>query len=182
MTIVNDVEFVEGKHKLIRLCRRNHDYKGSGRSLCRENASTCIYCQRENTERHRQAKRPEKLALAKAADLLIPTSIVDAIRFNEQKHVLGELCINRHDYKGTRQSLRRKRKDAVTSAGNCLYCQQQNDKARQAVKIKKKHENGTIGNNCACQECMERKHGTTEEIDFDTSLFRLGGLCIGKHE
>ena len=29
---------------------------------------------------------------------------------------------------------------------------------------------------------MEKKHGTTEEVDFDTEVFRLGGLCVRKHE
>lgn len=182
MTIVSDVEFVEGKHKLQRLCPRSHDYKGTGQSISRINASTCLYCQRENSAKSQQAKRDAKAAQQKAADLLIPTQLVDAIKMNESKHMLGDLCIRRHDYLGTRQSLRRIRTDVSTGVGNCVYCQKEDDQNRVKDSVDRRHTEGVSVKYCYCNQCMEIRHGTTEEIDFDTEVFRLGGLCIRGHE
>jgi hypothetical protein len=134
----------------------------------------------ENQKKCRDKKSEKKKQSQAAADLLIPTSIVDAIEFNAEKHMLGSLCKNRHDYQGTRQSLRRKRRDEFE--GWCVYCQSDNDKERWAQRVEENHRTGKVGINCPCQECMEKKHGTTEEVDFDTEVFRLGQLCEAGHE
>jgi hypothetical protein len=126
MPIVTDVAFDDEKYYLGQLCPSDHDYCGQKQSLRFKSDRSCLYCKREAAERRRKRKQ----ALARKADLLIPTNIVDAIELNEDLHCLGLLCVKRHDHNGTRQSLRFK------SNEHCVYCNRE-----KGVKYRLEHRN-----------------------------------------
>lgn len=65
MTIVSDVEFDESKHYLSVLCKREHDYRGTGQSIrmLPKKRGTCCYCAREKAldrKRNRTDEQKEK--------------------------------------------------------------------------------------------------------------------------
>jgi len=98
MTIVDHITFNPQKHKLGKLCPRQHDHCGSGQSIRPLKGSCCCYCAAENKKKCDAKRSLAKKQAQATADLLIPTNIVDAIEFNAEKHMMGSLCKNRHDY------------------------------------------------------------------------------------
>lgn len=108
-----------------RLCKRGHDYEGTGKSLRYRNNSGCIEC---HLERYRaNSTRPPR----------IQTISVD------DKHYLGSLCKASHEYESTGKSLRR------NPGGQCVICDRQSsmeryrnnteEYARQAKLWKEQH-------------------------------------------
>jgi hypothetical protein len=58
--------------------------------------------------------------------------------FDKSRFILGSLCHNKHDYKGTGQSLRRlKRRLGKLGPGDCLLCQKEDRRRRYAADPEK---------------------------------------------
>jgi hypothetical protein len=99
-------DFDPSKHFLGDLCKYNHEFKQTGKSVRYINKKVCVVCSQERAAKRHERKTP------------IPVNVcpVNIVRdFDDTKYFLGVLCSRGHDYKGTGLSIRR-------SAGSCIAC------------------------------------------------------------
>ena len=105
------------KFKLGNLCRRGHEWEGSGQSL-RTYRNSCVECSKLTCQRHYQAKKQrldiERQQKAESEPQTISTELLSQL--DTSKFKLGTLCINNHDWNSTGKSLRYK------CQGSCVEC------------------------------------------------------------
>ncbi|BAY33709.1 hypothetical protein NIES2107_56100 [Nostoc carneum NIES-2107] len=154
--------FDSSKVYLGRLCKKGHDYQGTGKSLRRVGHGSCIRCGQINS----QVKEP-----------LIPIKFwieqTKTIRpdIDINKFYLGSLCSQEHNFEGTGYSLRR------LSNRICLKCEEVNRKAKVAQRLiqpaRPNRQQSLIS---------KIKHTKIVAPEIDTSQFYLATLCKHKHE
>jgi hypothetical protein len=93
-----DLEFDEEKYYLGTLCKRGHDWNNTGFTLRYVKGMNCPLCRRVTSNYKYRRKRPIEIV------------------FNSDKHFLGELCYQNHEYKNSNKSIRQRRD------GVCLHC------------------------------------------------------------
>lgn len=115
MTIVSDIQFIDSKHKLGRLCSRKHNYNDTGLSLRFKRNSDCVYCCRERMEEKRKSKNKKLIFVSK-------------VLYDPLIYSLSNLCRKGHDYEGTGRSLRSIKTNA------CYHCRKNNyNKHRDSI-------------------------------------------------
>jgi hypothetical protein len=57
LEMLTGVSYDASKYKLGKLCKRGHDYEGTGQSLLYKRNSVCVTCDREKVTERRRAKR-----------------------------------------------------------------------------------------------------------------------------
>jgi hypothetical protein len=145
-----------------RLCKRGHDYQGTGKSLRRVGHGSCIKCH-QITSGVKEPLVPIKLWIEQTLSI---RPDIDTTKF-----YLGTLCNKEHEFENTGYSLRR------LSNRICLQCEENNRKARDAKRLKKPTKPTR-------EESLQSKIEDTKMLapEVDTSQFYLTTLCKQKHE
>lgn len=97
--------------------------------------------------------------------------------FDHKKYFLGQICGNRHEYKTTGKSLRYRKN------GECIACCVSSKTKRHCINALfdiKVNENIKIDRLSKRNEININKQ-YKDEIDFDTTKYRLGTICKNNH-
>ncbi len=170
-----DKEFEERRHftevyvfdksrvYLGRLCKRGHDYLGTGKSLRRVGHGSCIRCSQEN----QGVQKP----LVSISYWLEKTK-QEHPEIDNNKFYLGTFCEKNHEYQDTGLSLR------YLSSRQCLQCsKEQLDERLAAIRAARPPK-------LSDKELFEQKLELTKQLapEIDINIFYLGGLCHREHE
>lgn len=117
------MDFDTTKYKLGNLCKKGHDYNGTGMSLRLLRWNYCIECWKSNAKRHYTKHREEILVKAKKVrkleqkppKLKFSQEILIVQGIDSSKYRVGKLCKKNHEFLNTGGSLR-------YSSGRCLEC------------------------------------------------------------
>lgn len=108
---MNIIHFDAQKYYLGKLCKENHEWNQTGKTLRRKSSRACIECAREEL---RQRRFVSKLRSQENKNC-----------FDEEKHYLGKLCIISHNWKDTNFSLRN------IKSGDCVFCARERSKKQR---------------------------------------------------
>jgi Zn ribbon nucleic-acid-binding protein len=124
MDIIEQSGFDSEEFHLGRICKRGHDFAGTGQSL-RHKTNHCAQCRIERNATVNKALRSATLTRQKASsasrkedrDSLLALLKSLGIE-NPERYKLGKLCAGSHEFQGTGQSLR------LIRGGECPQCVQ----------------------------------------------------------
>lgn len=99
-------------HRFGKLCKREHDHEGTGKSLRYLCNGSCLYCDDIRWRKWDAENRPPKIDRSK-----ITRVYIDSIEFDSEIHKLSKtMCQKGHDHCGLDKALRYK------TSGSCVYC------------------------------------------------------------
>ena len=127
---INSAEILSGDRFLGNICKRNHDWRETGKSIRLIGNNGCVHCREEKAWRKKCGLPPlPSTALKKNPD---PTVDANSLPMTDKRY-LGKLCPRGHEWNGTGQSLRAK------VDRNCVACTQERTKRlrRDLPKLEK---------------------------------------------
>jgi 5-methylcytosine-specific restriction endonuclease McrA len=143
MSIVDQPDYNPQKHYLGNLCKQQHDYLGTGYSLKFRSNDECWHCKKAYMTNYDRSLVPQRKNEREQRLALVEAKIVDLPNYDANKFRLGNLCREKHSFRGTGQSLRYK------SNRQCFFCHSEksaksyaeNREERLAQRRKFKEEN-----------------------------------------
>jgi len=150
--------FDSSKVYLGRLCKKGHDYLGTGKSLRRVGHGTCVICGQINSQ-VKEPLVPIKFWIEQTKTLRPDIDI--------NKFYLGSLCSKEHNFEGLRR----------LSSRICLQCEEVKRKAKDEQRLihsKKPNHQQSLSS--------QIEHTKIVAPEIDTSQFYLATLCKHKHE
>lgn len=156
-------EFDTSKFYLGVLCKKGHDWEGTGQSLRYQSSRGCSICRslqekRIVTEEERQQRREYKRQIRE---------LEKQLSIDTDKFYLGDICSCGHAFEDTGLSLR------YTASHKCTECHK--------IKSRRRQKQTTEPSRNRRAALKQKLRELEQERGIDTSKYRLGTLCKRGH-